>query len=106
MLRSFALALGFSAVLAVLAHAAHHEGEPSSGAKGMPGAKGTFEFKPADWMEGVLERPLTDPHDLCAAQRDASLTTALQRLGLDSSPAAVASLTRDLAPAQTERTSR
>ena len=28
-------------------------GEPSSGAKGMPGAEGTFEFKPADWMEGT-----------------------------------------------------
>jgi len=28
-------------------------GEPSSGARGMPGAKGTFEFKPGDWMEGV-----------------------------------------------------
>lgn len=27
-------------------------GAPSSGAKGMPGAMGTFEFKPNDWMEG------------------------------------------------------
>jgi hypothetical protein len=25
---------------------------PSAGAKNMPGAEGTFEFKPADWMEG------------------------------------------------------
>ncbi len=25
-------------------------GEPSSGAQGMPGAKGTFEFKPNDWI--------------------------------------------------------
>ena len=27
-------------------------GDPSVGAKGMPGAKGTFEFKPEDFMEG------------------------------------------------------
>lgn len=27
---------------------------PSKGAKDMPGAKGTFEFKPADWAEGTL----------------------------------------------------
>jgi len=26
--------------------------EPSSGAEGMPGAHGTFEYKPADWKEG------------------------------------------------------
>ena len=26
--------------------------EPSSGAQDMPGAKGTFEFKPNDWREG------------------------------------------------------
>ena len=25
---------------------------PSSGAQGMPGAVGTFEFKPGDWVEG------------------------------------------------------
>ncbi len=29
------------------------DGEPSSGAQGMPGATGTFEFKPADWKEGT-----------------------------------------------------
>ena len=28
-------------------------GDPSEGAKGMPGAKGTFEFKPSDWQEGT-----------------------------------------------------
>ena len=28
------------------------EGEPSDDAKGMPGALGTFEFKPYDWQEG------------------------------------------------------
>lgn len=27
--------------------------KPSEGAKGMPGAIGTFEFKPLDWMEGT-----------------------------------------------------
>ena len=26
--------------------------EPSSGAQGMPGAQGAFEFKPTDWKEG------------------------------------------------------
>ena len=29
--------------------------EPSAGAKGMAGAKGTFEFKPDDWMDGAEE---------------------------------------------------
>ena len=28
-------------------------GEPSAGSKGMPGAVGTFEFKPADWKDGT-----------------------------------------------------
>jgi hypothetical protein len=31
---------------------ANEPGEPSPGAKGMPGAVGTFEFKPQDWKEG------------------------------------------------------
>ena len=35
-----------------LACSAHSEGEPSPGAQGMPGAEGTFEFKPTDWKEG------------------------------------------------------
>ncbi len=38
--------------LSIGVFAAHHEDAPSSGAKDMPGAKGTFEFKPADWMSG------------------------------------------------------
>lgn len=38
--------------LLVLATSTHGDDEPSSGARGMPGAVGTFEFKPADWMEG------------------------------------------------------
>jgi len=29
-----------------------YAGEPSRGAQGMPGAKGTFEFKPNDWISG------------------------------------------------------
>lgn len=33
-----------------IANAGH---EPSAGAKGMPGAKGTFEFKPDDWLDGA-----------------------------------------------------
>ncbi len=36
------------------AHSAvHAAGEPSSGATGTAGAKGTFEFKPGDWKQGV-----------------------------------------------------
>ena len=29
-----------------------HRGEPSAGARGMPGAEGTIEFKPKDWHSG------------------------------------------------------
>jgi hypothetical protein len=39
-------------VLLIMAQGASAAGEPSPGAKGMPGAQGTFEFKPADWKEG------------------------------------------------------
>jgi hypothetical protein len=39
------------------APAAHEPGpqmhKPSPGAEGMPGAKGTFDFKPEDWKSGV-----------------------------------------------------
>ena len=35
----------------IVAGVANATGEPSSGAKGMSGAMGTFEFKPDDWME-------------------------------------------------------
>ena len=38
--------------LAVIAFANENAGKPSSGAEGMPGAKGTFEFKPNDWISG------------------------------------------------------
>lgn len=32
---------------------AHASGKPSAGAEGMAGTKGTFDFKPQDWMEGT-----------------------------------------------------
>lgn len=40
--------------LALVAGACAHQyqGKPSVGAQGMPGAKGTFEFKPGDWIAG------------------------------------------------------
>jgi uncharacterized glyoxalase superfamily metalloenzyme YdcJ len=34
-----------------------------------------------DWMAGVLDRPLADPHDLYAAQREASLARVRRELG-------------------------
>jgi hypothetical protein len=46
------LALGI--VLMMSTNIARGSDEPSTGAKGMPGAEGTFAFKPADWMEGTL----------------------------------------------------
>lgn len=39
-------------VMSLGAVAGGSPGEPSSGAKDMPGAKGTFAFKPTDWMAG------------------------------------------------------
>ena len=36
------------------ANAGDSKHEPSAGAEGMPGAEGTFEFKPADWVEGEM----------------------------------------------------
>ena len=38
---------------ALMANAALAAGDPSDGAKGMPGARGTFEFRPSDWQEGA-----------------------------------------------------
>ena len=38
---------------ALLACSAYDDGEPSPGAQGMAGAKGTFEFKPEDWTPNV-----------------------------------------------------
>jgi hypothetical protein len=39
-------------LLLVTSCAHEHTGEPSVGAKDMPGAKGTFAFKPNDWTPG------------------------------------------------------
>ena len=39
--------------LALAANLVGAAGEPSAGAAGMPGATGTFEFKPSDWQEGI-----------------------------------------------------
>jgi hypothetical protein len=44
-------ALVFSLFLASCAHHQKHESMPSAGAQDIAGAKGTFEFKPADWKE-------------------------------------------------------
>ena len=45
--------LGFSSFLLLLTLArAEEAGQPSVGAKGIPGATGTIEFKPNDWIEG------------------------------------------------------
>ena len=48
---TFELALGTAIIVSTTLVSA--SGEPSPGAKEMAGAAGTFEFKPADWMEGT-----------------------------------------------------
>lgn len=53
MSRPFALLLAVCGVVALSASAAMADGPPSPDAAGMPGAMGTFAFKPADWMEGA-----------------------------------------------------
>ena len=53
MYRLLALMLAFCVALLTVASTVNASGEPSSGAKGMAGAKGTFEFKPEDWIEGA-----------------------------------------------------
>ena len=52
--RVFAVILAFCVPLMILANPASADGPPSKGAQGIPGALGTFEFKPADWVEGKL----------------------------------------------------
>ena len=42
----------FSLTLFIASGAAIASEGPSAGAHGMPGAKGTFEFRPADWKAG------------------------------------------------------
>ena len=39
-------------ILVLQACSEYSDHEPSSGAQGMAGAKGTFEFKPDDWIAG------------------------------------------------------
>lgn len=41
-------------MLAISPLSAADDGEPSKGAKGIPGALGVFSFKPKDWKEGEL----------------------------------------------------
>ena len=52
MSRLFTLMLAFCVPVLMMASVANAAGGPLAGAKGMPGAKGTFEFKPEDWMQG------------------------------------------------------
>jgi len=52
MSRASALILAFCLPMLMLVHAVHADGPPSVGAKGMAGAKGTFDFKPKDWAQG------------------------------------------------------
>lgn len=53
MFRLFTLMLAFCVPMVMLSYAAKADGQPSPGAQGMPGAKGTFEFKPDDWTQGA-----------------------------------------------------
>lgn len=52
MLRMLALVLSFCIPLLVLSNTASADGAPSQDANEMPGALGTFEFKPFDWERG------------------------------------------------------
>jgi len=53
MSRRTILMLTFFVPMLAVALAANASGGPSSEAQGMPGAKGTFAFKPVDWMQGT-----------------------------------------------------
>ncbi len=52
MARVLALVLSFCIPFLILSNTASADGAPSEAAKDMPGALGTFEFKPSDWQEG------------------------------------------------------
>jgi hypothetical protein len=52
MLKSIVSTMATGFMLAVFALSSQAEGEPSAGAASMPGATGTFAFKPGDWREG------------------------------------------------------
>jgi|ETNmetMinimDraft_23_1059889.scaffolds.fasta_scaffold18865_2 hypothetical protein len=51
--RIFVLLVSFGMALIVSTSLVSASGEPSVDARGMPGAGGTFEFKPSDWMAGT-----------------------------------------------------
>ena len=51
--RSFWSILALSFLILISANIASAEDSPSVGAKGMPGAMGTFVFKPMDWISGT-----------------------------------------------------
>jgi hypothetical protein len=53
MSRFLSLMISCCIPLLMMSGAANATGEPSPGAQGMPGAEGTFEFKPADWLDGA-----------------------------------------------------
>ena len=53
MFRLFTLVLPLYFVIAIFASTANADGAPSPEAQGMPGTKGTFDFKPTDWTKGV-----------------------------------------------------
>jgi hypothetical protein len=52
MYRLIAMILAISISILMMLGFANATGEPSSGAKDMPGAMGTFDFKTNDWIEG------------------------------------------------------
>ena len=53
MSRISVLVLAFGVSMLTAASLVSASDGPSAGAKGMAGAKGTFEFKPSDWKEGT-----------------------------------------------------
>ncbi len=52
--RLFTLVFSICISVMMVSNTAVAEGPPSKGAEGMPGALGTFKFKPSDWKEGEL----------------------------------------------------
>jgi hypothetical protein len=53
MSRLFTLISTVWVMMLITVSIASASGKPSAGAEGMPGALGTFEFKPTDWIEGT-----------------------------------------------------
>ena len=54
MSRIISIALALFVSMFAISSSVQASGGPSAGAKGMPGAEGTFEFKPSDWKEGTI----------------------------------------------------